>query len=209
MTNEAGAFLRHLASLPSGKLAAVVLLTLGILILGLVAANGNLSQANPSAQSAAEWQDFAKGSAPPATRLLTVIGAPGISADTAPGGTYPPLPPAVTVGNALPGLVTHYGVSFNGQSMGCGFGNYSSANPEIIAVGPDRYSQWPCGTALRVCGDSGCIIGIRQDACPGCGPNHLDLSESGIGIVCGDQASVCRVSIEQVVPVPGPWLDYG
>jgi len=49
---------------------------------------------------------------------------------------------------------------------------------------------------LRVCGPAGCIVGLRQDGCPGCGVNHLDLSESGIAIVCGPGAGRCRVEIE-------------
>jgi len=105
----------------------------------------------------------------------------------------------VPVSRSVYGTVTHYGVQYNGRSMGCrGSGVYSSDDPSIIAVGPSRYREWGCGTMFQVCGAAGCIIGMRRDACPGCGPNHLDLSESGIAAVCGAGAGRCRVQIEVV-----------
>jgi hypothetical protein len=48
---------------------------------------------------------------------------------------------------------------------------------------------------LKVCGEAGCILGERRDGCPGCTGDVIDLSEAGINIVCGDQASVCDVRI--------------
>jgi hypothetical protein len=128
--------------------------------------------------------------------------------------TPPPPPPReavpviTAVGPVEPGIVTHYGVSYNGNRMGCHGTPYSSENETIIAVGPADYGEWPCGTTLRVCGPTGCVVGFRQDSCPGCGPNHLDLSEAGINTVCGDQAHVCRVQIEEVVFEVDPlWVD--
>lgn len=96
------------------------------------------------------------------------------------------------------GHVTHYGESYNGQSLGCdGAGVYSSTEVSIVAVSPARYDAWPCGTVLRVCGDVECIRGVRQDACPGCAPNQLDLSEAGIAQVCGsEEVGSCEVTIE-------------
>lgn len=96
------------------------------------------------------------------------------------------------------GFVTHYGESFNGHTLGCGGGSYSSGDDSILAVSPSRYDGWPCGTMLRVCGPVGCINGARQDACPACEPNQLDLSESGIAKVCGNGIGNCRVTIELV-----------
>ncbi len=125
----------------------------------------------------------------------------------------PPAPvlevPAVVtpISPVFQGLVTHYGVSYNGNPMGCSGELYSSENETIIAVGPADYGEWPCGTNLRVCGPTGCVVGFRQDSCPGCGENHLDLSEAGINTVCGDQAHVCRVGIEEVIFEISPSLD--
>lgn len=102
-------------------------------------------------------------------------------------------------GDALIGRVTHYGESYNGRQMGCeGSGLYDSEDPSIVAVGPSAYAAWPCGTVFRVCGEGGCIHAIRSDSCPGCGQGHLDLSERGIAIVCGEEVGTCEVSIEVV-----------
>lgn len=134
--------------------------------------------------------------------------------ETTPLPLPPPAPPReavpviTPVGLPEPGLVTHYGVQYNGNPMGCRGDSYSSENETIIAVGPADYGEWPCGTTLRVCGPGGCIVGFRQDSCPGCGNNHLDLSESGINSVCGDQADICRVQIEEVIFEVDPvWQD--
>jgi hypothetical protein len=108
--------------------------------------------------------------------------------------------PVITpVSPVYEGLATHYGVSYNGSRMGCVGDPYSSENETIVAVGYMHNSEWPCGTPLRVCGVAGCIVGFRQDTCPGCGSYHIDLSEAGINKACGDQAHVCRVGIEQVL----------
>jgi hypothetical protein len=92
--------------------------------------------------------------------------------------------------------VTHYGEGFNGQTLGCGTGNYSSDNGGIVAVGPERNQEWPCGTVLRICGPGGCMIGERVDSCPGCDGYHVDLSEEGLYLVCGPGTGVCRASVE-------------
>ena len=93
-------------------------------------------------------------------------------------------------GRLVAGAVTHYGASYNGLPLGCG-GTYLSENPTIIAVGPDHYGEWPCGTFMVVCGPAGCLVGVRQDSCPGCTEGVLDLSESGIAIVCGAGVGTC------------------
>ena len=92
--------------------------------------------------------------------------------------------------------VTHYGDAFNGQTLGCGGGTYSSDNGGIVAVGPERNQEWPCGTVLRICGPGGCMIGERVDSCPGCDGYHVDLSEEGLYLVCGPGTGVCRASVE-------------
>lgn len=49
---------------------------------------------------------------------------------------------------------------------------------------------------MRICGPGGCLIAERQDACPGCGPYHVDLSEQGLDLVCGPGSGVCKASVE-------------
>lgn len=102
-----------------------------------------------------------------------------------------------SVGEWIDGWSTHYGESYNGGTLGCGTGYYSSNNPDIVAVSPYRYQEWPCGTVFEICGEGGCIFATRHDACPGCGANHLDLSESGSQAVCGYIAS-CKIRFKIV-----------
>lgn len=96
----------------------------------------------------------------------------------------------------IQGTATHYGESYQGSPMGCG-GRYSSFDPSIVAVGPSRYREWPCGTELIVEGPAGSIVVTRQDSCPGCSPNMLDLSEAGNATVCGAPAHTCPVTIRE------------
>ena len=95
---------------------------------------------------------------------------------------------------AISGIATHYGYSYHWQRMGCG-GIYSSYDESIVAVSPARYAEWPCGTELLVTGPAGSIVVSRQDSCPGCSPNMIDLSEAGSIAVCGGQPHTCRVEI--------------
>jgi expansin (peptidoglycan-binding protein) len=101
------------------------------------------------------------------------------------------------------GWATHYGESYQGGVLGCGTGYYDTEDPEIVAVGPSRYEEWPCGTKLRVCGPGGCLTVTRHDACPGCSSNVLDLSEAGNRLVCGDPPHTCRATV-QAIEVPAP-----
>ena len=98
----------------------------------------------------------------------------------------------------IEGRATHYGEAYNGRGMGCG-GTYWSDDASIVAVGPGRYSAWPCGTVLLVRGPAGEILVRRQDSCPGCGHNVIDLSERGSELVCGAPAHTCAVEIQMVV----------
>jgi hypothetical protein len=105
----------------------------------------------------------------------------------------------LTVVQRVPDVaVTHYGESFNGRILGCGGGTYASDNGGIVAVGPERNDEWPCGTLIRVCGPGGCLLGQRQDTCPGCDGYHVDLSEEGLYLVCGPGSGVCRADLEVV-----------
>jgi len=105
----------------------------------------------------------------------------------------------IPLGPAVDGIVTHYGAQYNGRPLGCGTGLYASENATILAVGPARDKEWSCGTLISVCGAAGCILTIRHDSCPGCGRNHVDLSEAGIALVCGDAAARCRVQLQRVL----------
>lgn len=118
---------------------------------------------------------------------------------TATPSPVPPTPIAPNLGDSVPinGYVTHYGESFNGQTMACG-GTYRSEFPGIVAVAyPSRNADWPCGTLFRITGPAGVLVAPRTDSCPGCGPNHLDLSESGSELVCG-RVGNCAVRIEVI-----------
>ena len=107
-----------------------------------------------------------------------------------------PLPTLVPVGAPVDGIVTHYGADYTGQPLGCGDGVYASDDESIIAVGLARDITWPCGTVIEVCGAAGCIVGVRQDTCPGCRADHVDLSEAGIEAVCGPEVPRCEVRLQ-------------
>jgi hypothetical protein len=104
-------------------------------------------------------------------------------------------PSLLTVEEATEVKVTHYGTRFTGRMLGCGDGTYASHDVTIVAVSPDRNKQWRCGYLLEICGEGGCIVGVRQDTCPGCDTNHVDLTEQGLDLVCGLDRGVCSASV--------------
>jgi hypothetical protein len=134
--------------------------------------------------------------APSPTATVAPTRVPPTAVPPTPGPTKAP-PAPVASGAVIQGQATAYGPAYNGQKMGCG-GVYSSDNPTILAVSPARYAQWPCGTQLQVCGPAGCLIVTRQDACPGCYANLVDLSEAGNAAVCGSPPHTCRVTLQVV-----------
>ena len=124
---------------------------------------------------------------------VVIPDTPVPTATPAPDPTIVPAP-AIRSGGA--GEVTHYGIGFQGSQMGCpGSGVYDTNDTTIVAVGPSQYQQWPCGTGFYISGPNGSIWATRQDSCPGCGTNHLDLSEAGMLTVCG-YLGRCPVWIE-------------
>jgi hypothetical protein len=102
------------------------------------------------------------------------------------------------ISEPIPGWITHYGDSFNGGTLGCGYGVYTSEDPTIIAVSPARYEQLPCGTLIEMCGPGGCLVGMRKDSCPGCIDNGFDLSEAAIARVCGQGSDVCKANVNAI-----------
>ena len=85
------------------------------------------------------------------------------------------------------------------MTLACG-GIYASDNPSIVAVGPSRNGEFPCGTFVQICGAIGCLVGQRVDSCPGCSANLVDLSEAGIAQACGVNTSTCEVTMQKVAP---------
>lgn len=101
---------------------------------------------------------------------------------------------AATSAGAVKGYASAYHDSFTNKTMGCtGAGPYKPTDLTIVAVGPAMYEQFPCGTAIEVCGPKGCLTGVRKDTCPGCKSYHVDLSRSGLTAVCGPNACEVRV----------------
>jgi hypothetical protein len=92
-------------------------------------------------------------------------------------------------------IATHYGEQYNGYPMGCG-GVYSSEDATILAIGPSHYYDWPCGQYFQVCGVLACMVVIRTDSCPGCSWSVFDLSEAGIGRICGPGTSTCDITLQ-------------
>lgn len=124
--------------------------------------------------------------APTETPTATATATPVPTATSTPVPTATPTP-------APTFIATRYGESYTGQNMGCiGAGVYSSNNPTILAAPPARYVEWPCGTRLLVCFLDRCQEMVRTDSCPGCGDNHIDVSEAGLWYLAG-----CRCDILQ------------
>jgi hypothetical protein len=102
---------------------------------------------------------------------------------------------------------THLGESFVGDTMGCaGAGVYLSEDESMLAVSPERYTEWPCGTVLRVTNPQNgqSIVVTRKDSCPGCGAYNLDLSEAGLDKLGGRTGSGKLEGLQvEVLHVPG------
>lgn len=136
----------------------------------------------------AACQKLPAGPTPTPTAIAT---ATSTATPTPTATPVPPTPTPVPVPDKF--IATRYGESYNGSPMGCvGSGTYSSNNVGILAAPPALYGDWPCGTKLQVCYQGTCIQVTRTDSCPGCGANHVDLSEAGTGTLCGQwPANTC------------------
>jgi hypothetical protein len=91
---------------------------------------------------------------------------------------------------------TRYGVQYEGSGMGCpgsampaGRADklYHSADPAILAAPLVRNRIWECGQGLAIVNPANDrrLEVIRMDTCEGCDVMHVDLSEAGIGYLCG------------------------
>lgn len=153
---------------------------------------------------------------PPTATLIPPTSTPVPPTPTPVPPTATPLPPTPTPLPPTPtplsegfllGTITRYADNLTGSSLGCnGYGAYDPDDATIIAVGPDHWDEWACGQMLGVCGVDpttgaviGCIVGQRQDSCPGCPANDLDLSTAAFEIVCGPTNSRCTAII---TPLP-------
>ena len=149
------------------------------------------------ADSGAEQQELEAEVATATATATEAVATPAPPTRTPEPVTQSQSVPIVAAGALLTGHATSYGASYNGHAMGCG-GVYSSNDITILAVSPARYREWPCGARLQVCGPVGCIVVTRQDACPGCYANLVDLSEAGNAAVCGSPPHTCRVTLQLV-----------
>jgi hypothetical protein len=181
-------------------------LSIGLLVLAF-STGGRSSEENPGLLSNWEWELTSETLS---ETLEAEVGGLQIVMETelAPE-EVPAAPPSIVVptGPLYDIIATHYGVAYNGRTLGCGTGYYTSDNISILAVGPSRNSEWPCGTLLQICGPLACNLVTRHDACPGCSRNVVDLSEAGLDLLCGYQTSTCRVTIQKIMlvdPEPEP-----
>lgn len=118
------------------------------------------------------WYSFASDTSP----TPTVTASPTPTSTETP--TVTPIPPTpTTVPTRV--RVTFYGEAFRGGPLYCGtdvYGWYDPDDPTTVAMGADGP---PCGSRLRLCSESACIVATIKDKCGGCGPGHLDLSRAG------------------------------
>lgn len=96
------------------------------------------------------------------------------------------------------GSVTHYGIGFHGQQMGCaGSGLYDTDNTWIVAVAPS--SGLRCGDLVYIEGPAGNNLGIVLDtrAIPASLRSRLVGPQPGR--VCGLGAGTCRMWYARVI----------
>jgi expansin len=112
-----------------------------------------------------------------------------------PGGTIS--------GTATSGIATHYVLQ--------GLPNCSYPSPPadglFVAMPPDEYaSAAGCGGYLEVQGPDGSVRVEVIDQCPGCGPGHIDLSETAFAAIAPLNAGLIDVTYQHLVnpPLPGP-----
>jgi len=127
-------------------------------------------------------------------------------------------------GAGEPFSATHYcrdyeDCPYTGSGMGCTGQPYDPYDPTIVAVGPSRYAEWPCGTRFRVCAQGNanrsgapldgakkvgnvpsvqCVDVVRVDSCPGCSHYLVDLSEAAFeALGFRLEQGVGRVTVER------------
>jgi len=141
-----------------------------------------------------------------ASLAVTSPPAPPSTPPSVPAASLPPPAPVFSTpvaasgaalgGPAFTGPATPYSDSLAGNSLGCqNRGVYNPADLTVVAIGPARAAQYPCGTPLQVCGANGCISASRKDSCPGCGTNGIDVSRAAFKVLCGAVNS-CQVTVK-------------
>jgi uncharacterized protein YraI len=111
------------------------------------------------------------------------------------GSSRPAAPVAVQGGGPVAATVTYYHPSLEGGRMACG-GQYRAEDATIAAA-----TSWPCGTRLRVCRNSNCVVVTVQDT-GHLGPNWVDLSAAAFRQLAPLSEQLVVGTVE-VLP-PGP-----
>lgn len=118
---------------------------------------------------------------PTATATSTSTATPTATATATstptPTNTSTPVPTATPVSHRI--RVTYYGEALRDRPLYCGsniYGLFDPSDPTTAAMGANGP---PCGSRLQLCSESACIVVVIKDKCPGCGPDHLDLSQAG------------------------------
>jgi uncharacterized protein YraI len=97
-----------------------------------------------------------------------------LQVESQPAFTPPPAapvaaPPVASTGSGSRATITFYHPRYEGSPMACG-GRYRAEDATIVAA-----TSWPCGTRLRVCRGTACVVVTVQDT-GHMGPNWVDLS---------------------------------
>lgn len=101
-------------------------------------------------------------------------GGSGIGSSGAIGGIGEPGSSETLSGDAHKGIATFYDFSGSSQ-VACSFPVTSDTN--IVAMNDGQYAKSAaCGSCLNVAGPKGTIKVRIVDRCPGCAPDHIDLS---------------------------------
>lgn len=124
----------------------------------------------------------------------------GLPVAPTPTATPLPLPPVLPTAEVVAAeccfIATRYGVQYEGQPLGCPGGFIPAGRPDllyhsddaaIMAAPPSREGDMPCGIVFRITNprNGAQLVVYRVDSCPGCGHNHVDLSEAGMSVLCG------------------------
>lgn len=119
-----------------------------------------------------EFLGYDAAATPPATPAPTMT---PVRTGTQPSPTSSPLPSGM-----VRALITYYHPSLEGGPMACG-GRYRGEDATIAAA-----VSWPCGTKLRVCRNSNCVVVTVQDT----------------GHLAANQVDLSAAAFRQLAPLP-------